>query len=329
MNKIQLDKICSIIFIICLIPYQAIKANDANLSSEGGNIFPLRHSTVQMASENVVIDIFKDTINAICKFKFFNHSDTGQQLLMGFPASACVDTGEEIDALYIRNFSTKITGNIVPVEYKESTQGFDSSFLLRERFCRATPGWYFWKSYIHPNDTLIVINTYSGDLEPISYGSVTVAYTIGTGATWYKNITTGKITFRLDKVCTTRFLISHSENAKIYEDSIVYVFENLKPAWEQSFFVKLVSFWKYPHNEIGIEYGIADYIKNLNKTKKELRLMRDEIFARHGYIFKDEDLRKYFKSKSWYCPNLYFSMDSLSKFEKEIIAALKKKELQP
>jgi len=34
----------------------------------------------------------------------------------------------------------------------------------------------------------------------------------------------------------------------------------------------------------------------------ELRLMRNEIFARHGYIFKSSDLRSYFGRQSWYRP---------------------------
>lgn len=37
-------------------------------------------------------------------------------------------------------------------------------------------------------------------------------------------------------------------------------------------------------------------------TKEELRLARNEIFARHGVIFGVEDLDTYFRSKSWYTP---------------------------
>ncbi len=34
----------------------------------------------------------------------------------------------------------------------------------------------------------------------------------------------------------------------------------------------------------------------------ETRLMRNEIFARHGKIFKSEDLKNYFGQQSWYKP---------------------------
>lgn len=37
-------------------------------------------------------------------------------------------------------------------------------------------------------------------------------------------------------------------------------------------------------------------------SKHELRLLRNEIFARHGYIFKSRDLQEHFNSKSWYHP---------------------------
>ncbi len=37
-------------------------------------------------------------------------------------------------------------------------------------------------------------------------------------------------------------------------------------------------------------------------SKKELRLMRNEIFARYGRYFKSKDLHNHFMSKRWYAP---------------------------
>lgn len=39
-------------------------------------------------------------------------------------------------------------------------------------------------------------------------------------------------------------------------------------------------------------------------SKKELRYARNELYARHGYIFEDEELKNYFESKSWYTPSV-------------------------
>ena len=43
-----------------------------------------------------------------------------------------------------------------------------------------------------------------------------------------------------------------------------------------------------------------DDIKGL--SNRELRIMRNEIYARHGYIFQDAKLRDHFLQKPWYTP---------------------------
>lgn len=42
-------------------------------------------------------------------------------------------------------------------------------------------------------------------------------------------------------------------------------------------------------------------------TKEQLRLARNEIYARHGMIFGVEDLDNYFATKSWYKPTVSFA----------------------
>lgn len=50
--------------------------------------------------------------------------------------------------------------------------------------------------------------------------------------------------------------------------------------------------------ESNIRYLDRTDLQNLNSA--ELRLARNEIYARHGRIFADEELRNYFSSKAWY-----------------------------
>jgi serine/threonine-protein kinase len=40
----------------------------------------------------------------------------------------------------------------------------------------------------------------------------------------------------------------------------------------------------------------------VNRSPWELRVMRNEIFARYGYIFKTPEMRSYFARQSWYSP---------------------------
>jgi len=60
-----------------------------------------------------------------------------------------------------------------------------------------------------------------------------------------------------------------------------------------------------------------------NKSSQELRIMRNEIYARHGYIFKSEDLRLYFSQQSWYQPMYVDVENDLSKMEKTNIQYIK------
>jgi len=54
---------------------------------------------------------------------------------------------------------------------------------------------------------------------------------------------------------------------------------------------------------------IPDYVL-MGKTSNELRLMRNEIFARYGYIFQSEELTNYFSNKRWYRAR-YTNIDAL------------------
>jgi len=58
----------------------------------------------------------------------------------------------------------------------------------------------------------------------------------------------------------------------------------------------------------------------------DLKIMRNEIFARHGFIFQTDEMRIYFSNKNWYNPRFYDVNNMLSKIEKENISLIKKYE---
>ncbi len=70
---------------------------------------------------------------------------------------------------------------------------------------------------------------------------------------------------------------------------------------------------------MGIE---ADY------TKEELRLLRNTVYAQHGYCFKNADLMAYFSQFAWYMPNPNVKMEKieLTEKEKEFIEKILEKE---
>ncbi|KAA1243918.1 YARHG domain-containing protein [Aquimarina sp. RZ0] len=65
------------------------------------------------------------------------------------------------------------------------------------------------------------------------------------------------------------------------------------------------------------------------KTEEELAIIKNEIFAAHGYMFKKEMWQDYFESKSWYTPSDQDATEKLTPIEKkniELIVSLKKHE---
>ena len=61
-------------------------------------------------------------------------------------------------------------------------------------------------------------------------------------------------------------------------------------------------------------------------SKQNLRIMRNWIFARHGYIFKSADLKKFFSKQSWYTPRYSNVASQLSSIEEYNVNFIKKYE---
>lgn len=64
-------------------------------------------------------------------------------------------------------------------------------------------------------------------------------------------------------------------------------------------------------------------------TAYDLYLARNEIFARHGYIFESQDLRDYFGGKAWYVPRWtadQFVWEWLSSVEMKNVALIQQRE---
>ena len=64
-----------------------------------------------------------------------------------------------------------------------------------------------------------------------------------------------------------------------------------------------------------------------NYSLSELRIIRNTIYARKGYIFKSDDLRNYFEKKSWYSGYIYDENQvPLTSREKKFVNTIKKYE---
>ena len=59
---------------------------------------------------------------------------------------------------------------------------------------------------------------------------------------------------------------------------------------------------------------------------EDLRVLRNEVYARHGRIFKDPELQKYFAAQAWYKPNPDFKDDQLNEIEAKNLTKIREAE---
>ena len=76
---------------------------------------------------------------------------------------------------------------------------------------------------------------------------------------------------------------------------------------------------KYPEGST----RLLNYDDVAGKSAWELKIMKNEIYARHGYIFKTPELRSYFESQSWYKPLYDDVTDLLNNIEIQNAAFIK------
>lgn len=86
--------------------------------------------------------------------------------------------------------------------------------------------------------------------------------------------------------------------------------------------------WAFDNDYLGKNISLeALTIEDVeDQSKQRLRILRNIIYARHGYSFKNKDVREFFESYDWYVP---FSTDvrsDLTEIEKANIALIKRYE---
>jgi len=58
------------------------------------------------------------------------------------------------------------------------------------------------------------------------------------------------------------------------------------------------------------------------KTEEELGIIKNEIFASHGYMFTSQEWQDYFESKPWYVPSDEDAINKLTEIEKKNVALI-------
>lgn len=118
----------------------------------------------------------------------------------------------------------------------------------------------------------------------------------------------------VSKTPTTR---TNFEN-KVYESPI----STQTNQQQQQTYTSSTTFGRFP--EASDRLLTASDLQNLSKY--DLKIMRNEIFARHGYIFRTNDMKNYFQNQNWYTPRYNDVNSMLTSIEHKNVTLIKRYE---
>lgn len=337
----------SILFILVFHIAINIFANDTFFSLSGGNLVPINEESVsiEMKEETITLDFHENYYEVTVDFTFYNSCNT-ETLSIGFPFFApgnlgkgkiydfkCWTNGEET------SFEDKpIIWNSKTDEQPELQNAYTRKIQFNKNQITTTKVKYK-SSYSIDSDI---------EKKGMSYAYWDGYYLYGTGSSWKNSI--GKIHLviinnlpygYLETVRMGKNIWGSSVKDKISiidEKTYEVIFTNIEPDYTDIFYVcfENILFDSGP-KRFPAYFPFIKTITNSDElkwyTKAQLRIIRNTIFALHGYQFKSEDLRNLFivVGKDWYPSyteriKTVFSEESLSEIEKENIRIILEEE---
>lgn len=120
------------------------------------------------------------------------------------------------------------------------------------------------------------------------------------------------------------------ESGQIKNDIVIVLTANPDSIWG-GYTLKSVNKWEEVSHYILPDVAIRNYAKDELKAldAHDLYLARNEIYARHGYMFNNQDLKDYFGRMSWYTPTVTEVPDTdFNEYEKANLALIQAREAE-
>ena len=311
-----------ILSLVLISLLQSIFANDTYFYLAGGSLTPIKDSdiSVEMKKETIFINLHHKYYEVTVDFVFYNPSET-IELDVGFPFffEGIAGEGEIWDyKCWTNNIETEFKKTPITKEWQEPT-GLEYANIRTIRF---------------PKDSETRTKVYYKSKYGVEAPSFAVAsYLYGSGLSWNGKI--GEINLIIENNDIYSIFLSVTMNDKSIKNDLIktkdnrfeIVFENVEPEnYNCIFKIELQDVL----NDNGpmcfpaffqFNKQVVDKSKFKWYTKEQLRLVRNAIYALHGYNFKSEDLREYFNSvgQYWNPPykiNPNFSESDLHNYEK-------------
>jgi hypothetical protein len=326
-----------ICFLLVLVGSPAL-ANDTFVYDNGSTVYSMQTDDVRMVAEKITVTMESlRFVSVVCDYTFENVSDKDVTARVGFPATPFFAGGEEMEPP-LENFITFVDGRELPVDVKVGEDGGDVMY------------WYTWDVTFPAKQTIRLRNEYD-TTSSMSYYYYWFEYILTTGANWRGAIGEAVIEVSYSNpeepgenvvyICPEGYKVEGNiivwklkdltprENVFIFEKGSDYL-AVLKDAFMDRFTDKYDGDKRvYSDKDLLIDVDNKSsrsflHVSNpcLEKAfrhdiqKQYARLLRNEIFARHGRSFDTMEIERFFKSTGWYNPDPDFSAEMLNDTEK-------------
>lgn len=341
-----------ILFILVCFLSSFIFGNDGLVVNYGGGIEPIEKTIISIYREDLIISFNEKNKNwhVSVSFVLFNPTNSDIENEIAFINYGFHELGYNGDII---NFLTWINNEEKTYKYTkvEGEKNYEMGPVLYKEYFTSkicfTPGYTVIK---HEYDFIGSVGW-----GPDRFG---FSYTLTTANKWNGPIKYFNLSISLPKnsILLTdydkeySYFNTYGEVKKLTQNKMGTIFfrnggffyskENFKPEkniqleiYDWTWYLKSIPIFKSE------EYGQKDYDKprisfydlankklikeNLNKyTKEQIRVIRNSIYAMHGYFFNSSDLYDTFNNYIWYLPKTSFTESELSTIEKYNIVLL-------
>lgn len=277
------DKTAAILWLVNLFSIAPLLANDASFGGEASSLIPLQETKIQMVSEEILMEQKKDsyTWHVTANYTFHNPTNQTIPLQMGFPERHC-----DVNSLYELCNSDGRFQNLKTFVRDKKISEKKGRVAAKHTWAPKLGDIYLYEVTFNPKETVAIKHEYSYD------GSVYVAgdfaeYVTETGGFWNGPIQNAKFIIRTWKrpaqiVFPSTFklqsYVEHPQKGEGGVTEIIFAMKNWRPMEDLTLFL-----------ERGLQF---EEIQKL--SSEEAKRLRNEIFALHGYPFKDHKWRKLF-----------------------------------
>lgn len=316
-------------------------ANDGAFGGSGVHPMPLDNTDVRMVDEIVTLrlDPAADAWNVRCSFVFENTSDEAVKVTIGFPFPVADEHMEYVTPKGVKapkgseplvwDFTTEVRGKRVKARRGETAVNPDKPDMVYD-FA------YLWDVTFAPGERVHIVNTYRHGVSVVVGGLKFADYVVRSGTTW-KGGEIGHARLSVEVPNDRWIPCPESETGEkgfarppgavvspLHGEpgfAVHWSLANFAPTEDVHVCFLDLNVYRKVHFHTQLTDVDLDTLDAAG-----LRLMRNTIYALHGHVFSDAELRAHFASQWWYRPDPTFSPKRLDREERELIQAIQARE---